>query len=228
MISYSKQVTETGKIVAEIQHEPQKNIIDWCSINDNFKLLQGNLYNVGFFPKAINPNDLNLDYKTLALDMDFLQECKTILDQAGCTNWRFNDTTGYYYPFICGQSMETDEAIFQSLGVIPSMQQLPFTHYGEESSEPKIISYDFFDDEATCIEEEPENDEEADVEEAKSHLEAYEKVDGSLRDNIDGAINEFAILAGYDYYPIFKIGKSKFSGNYIGFITVVSNRYIYE
>jgi hypothetical protein len=191
-------------------------------------LLQGNLYNVGFFPKAIDPYELNLDYKTLAQDMDFLQECKTILDEAGCANWRFNDTTGYYYPFICGQSMETDADIFQSLGVIPSMQQLSFSYYGEESSEPQIITIDFFDDEVTCIEEELEMDEDADIEDAKLHLEAYNKVNDLLEENLEGVINEFAILAGYDYYPIFKIGKSKFSGNYIGFIAVVSNRYIYE
>jgi hypothetical protein len=227
MMNYQKQVAETGKIETEMQQEPQKNIIDWCSINDNFKLLQGNLYNVGFFPKAINPSELNLDYKNLAKDMDFLQECKTILDEAGCANWRFNDTTGYYYSFICEQSMNTNEEIISALGIIPSMQKAPFIHYDEESAEPKIISVDFFDDEAACIEEELENDEDADIEDSQLHLKAYEKVNDLLRENIEGTINEFAILAGYDYYPIFKIGKSKFSGNYIGFITVVSNRYIY-
>ena len=65
-MNYQKQVSETGKIIIEIQQESQKNIIDWCSVNDNFKLLQGTLYNVGFYPKGINPNELNLDYKTLS------------------------------------------------------------------------------------------------------------------------------------------------------------------
>ena len=159
--------------------------------------------------------------------MDFLQECKMILDKAGCTNWRFNNKTGFYYPFICKQSMNSNEEIIAALGIIPNMQNTSFFHYGKESNEPKIISVDFFDDEATCIEEEIENDEDADVEEAKQHLDAYEKVNDLLRKNTEGTINEFAILAGYDYYPIFKVGKSIVSGNYIGFISVVSNRYIY-
>jgi hypothetical protein len=227
MTNYQKIVSKNGNIKAKLQQKPQKNIIDWCSINDNFKLLQGNLYNVGFFPKAINPNQLNLNYKTLAKDMDFLQECKTILDKAGCTNWRLNDTESQYYPIIFHNSMQTDMDIFQSLGVIPNMQKTPFFYFGDEFTEPQIISYDFFDDEATCIEEELENDQDADVEDAKSHLEAYQKVNELLIQNLDGYLNEFAILAGYDYYPIFKIWKSKFSGNYIGFIAMVSNRYIY-
>ena len=227
-MNYQKQFAETGKIKAELITDAQKNIIDWCSINNNLKLLQGKLYNVGFFPKGINPDQLNLDYKKLAIDMDFLQECKLILDEAGCTNWRFNDTTGYYYPFICGQSMLTNNQIIDALGIIPTAQQAPFKHYDIESSEPKIVACDFFDDEETCIDEELENDDDANVEDAKKHLEAYNKVNILLQENLDGRINEFAILAGYDYYPIFKIGKSKASGNYIGFISVVSNRYIYE
>ena len=109
--SYQQQVLETSKINAEIQSGAQTYIIDWCNINDNFKLLQGNLYNVGFFPKGCNPNELNLDYKTLALDMDFLQNCKFILDKASCTNWRLNDTTGYYYPFICQQSIDRKSVV---------------------------------------------------------------------------------------------------------------------
>jgi predicted DNA-binding WGR domain protein len=225
--TYTKQVTETGKIEIKVQQEAQSSIIDWCSINDDAKLIQGNLYNIGFFPKSDDPEQLAIDATSLAKDMDFLDTCKALLDDAGCTNWRFNNTTGIYYPFIINKPMESHSDIFQSLCISPSEQKTPFMHYGEESSVPKIISVDFFDDERTCIDEELENDEDADVEDAKNHLIAYDTVNDMLRENTVGAINEFAILAGYDHYPIFKIGKSKTSGNYIGFIALMSNRYIY-
>ena len=123
--------------------------------------------------------------------------------------------------------MESDSDILEALGVIPTAQNGTFFYGDVEFFEPQVVSVDFFDDEQTCIDEDLESDENADIAGAKRHLQAYNKIDDLLRKNTTGSIKEFAIIAGYDYYPIFKIGKSKASGNYIGFISVVSNRYIY-
>ena len=82
MTNYHKQVATSGKIFPEIQQDAQTHIIDFCSINDNYKLLQGNLYNVGFYPKLINPSEYIRDYNALATDMDFLQNCINVLNDA--------------------------------------------------------------------------------------------------------------------------------------------------
>ncbi len=226
---YVKMVEETGKIPIVLQEVPQQHIIDWCRIADDVPLINGNLYNIGFFPKDVNPETLDLNWKAIAEDMDFLQDCISILKEAGCHHWRKSDTDSQYYPIIFPPSINRKDGIFKALGIKPELMATPFFYYGQEETEPTDIGADFFEEEAIqeILDEGGDNEDYAeDMEAAEKDKAAYDKVTKLMQANMTG-ISDYGILAGYDYYPIFRLGISKATGQWIGFVAVVSNRYVY-
>jgi predicted DNA-binding WGR domain protein len=223
--SYTKQVAETGKIKIEFI----TNLSDWYNIADNVPLINGKLYNIGFFLNNVNPENLtNLNWQNVATDLDFLHHCKSILKEVNCMKTSMTDSD--YLPFILHKTFDyqSEKDYFDAFGIIKENQINSFFYDNQECNEPEVVYPDFFDDENELIEQELEMDEDADVSDAQARMEAYEKVNELIQENRDGVIHEFGILAGYDRFPVFKFWKSKTTGHYIGFLALVSDRYIYE
>ncbi len=222
-------MSETFASINETFPNPDFDISQFRLAPD-VSLFNGTFDASGFLASgAQTSTDTNWD--AVKTDLTNLHAWTAHLDESNCYHESMTDAQ--YVPIVFRQDIaddptEFDQSLLDVLGVSASRACPPFTFQGEPFDSVTVTGYSVFPDSDVIAEmlEANEDDEEA-VDEINAKAAVFEEVESAFFAYVEQS-HDVAIVTGFDRFPLLKIGKSRASGLWVGWISLASERYAFS